>query len=639
MIIVDKHRVHSTSKVAAVVKLEARNQLQSLRQGGFESIISYKQRYTNALKAYHDQGNPEKDDSDQAMDFFHGLDNGRYTEFKVQYLNGLQVGSIVAPKDLNTIFTLANNRLKPKALAGGGYASTYATRVDHVEKKQDGKKDAKSEKTGKDKDKKQGDANQPDGKDGKPKPKGKKLECFICGNEHYASNYPHKKKLKDEQGKESGDNGGDAFVNAAWEANVFATTKTYQVNAIGLSGFCAMEVLLDNQADISVMRPDMLRELRTLKDSVQVNGVGGVQMEVREAGYLDGFFEVYASDAVKVNILSFAEVQELYPITYEPHVGFTVHLTDKDILFRKRGKMHVADFGACGMSVMATQAYTKAEIERACRVQELIRNCGYPLYQELTYMLQDGNLTHLPNLTGQDVRRAYDLFGNSSEYVRGRMTRKPVKKAIVDDDLKMDEKKQELHSDVMHVDGQRFLVTVCEPLQLTVQVAVQRESQATIGPALQGQLELLRSKGFQPVRVYIDPQSALRSMATKFENIEIDVGGAGDYVPKVDAKIRRIKERYRSIKDGLPWKLPPAMVKDLVTYVVSRINIERSAATRAWLQRCSLRECEWIFARSLAWHLEITVKCMMVPITPLDLGVCFVWLCIHAITLQVHGPL
>ena len=81
-------------------------------------------------------------------------------------MNGLQVGSIAAPKDLNTIFTLANNWLKPKALAGGGYASTYATRVDNVRKKQDGK-DAKSEKTGKDK--RQGDVNQQEGKDGKPK--------------------------------------------------------------------------------------------------------------------------------------------------------------------------------------------------------------------------------------------------------------------------------------------------------------------------------------------------------------------------------------------------------------------------------------------------------------------------------------
>jgi hypothetical protein len=103
--------------------------------------------------------------------------------------------------------------------------------------------------------------------------------------------------------------------------------------------------------------------------------------------YLDEFFEVYASDTMRVNILSFLEVEELYPITYEPHVGFMVHLPEKDILFRKRGKMHLADFADYSTSVMATQAYTKAEIERARRVQELVRNCGYPSYQELTYML------------------------------------------------------------------------------------------------------------------------------------------------------------------------------------------------------------------------------------------------------------
>jgi hypothetical protein len=112
----EKHCVHSTSEVAVIVKLEERNQLQNLRQGSFESIISYKQHYNNALKAYHDQGNLKKD---QAMDFFHGLDNGRNADFKVQYLNGLQVKSIQAPKELNKVFALANNWLKPKALAGG----------------------------------------------------------------------------------------------------------------------------------------------------------------------------------------------------------------------------------------------------------------------------------------------------------------------------------------------------------------------------------------------------------------------------------------------------------------------------------------------------------------------------------------
>jgi hypothetical protein len=58
----------------------------------------------------------------------------------------------------------------------------------------------------------------------------------------------------------------------------------------------------------------------------------------------------------------------------------------------------------------------------------------------------------------------------------------------------------------------------------------------------------------------------------------IDVGRAGDYVSKVDAKIHCIEELYRSVKAGLPWKLPPSLVKDLVTYAVSRINIHHTTA-------------------------------------------------------------
>ena len=39
-----KHKVHSASKVEVVVKLAARTQLATTRQGAFESIIAFKQR-------------------------------------------------------------------------------------------------------------------------------------------------------------------------------------------------------------------------------------------------------------------------------------------------------------------------------------------------------------------------------------------------------------------------------------------------------------------------------------------------------------------------------------------------------------------------------------------------------------------
>jgi len=181
-----------------------------------------------------------------------------------------------------------------------------------------------------------------------------------------------------------------------------------------------------------------------------VNGVGGVQLELRETGYLDIFFQVYTSTKTRVNVLSFSDVEELYPITYEPFVGFTVHTPVGDILFEKKGKLHVADFATYG-NVLATQVYTKAEMARAHAMQELVRNAGYPSYQELINLLQDGNFSHLLNLTAKDVRRAYDFFGKSTVFVRGRMTKQAVKRAIVDEDLVLEEKNLTLHSDVMHI--------------------------------------------------------------------------------------------------------------------------------------------------------------------------------------------
>jgi hypothetical protein len=106
----------------------------------------------------------------------------------------------------------------------------------------------------------------------------------------------------------------------------------------------------------------------------------------------------------------------------------------------------------------------------------------------------------------------------------------------------------------------------------------ERDTQNMLGLTLQGQLELLLSRGFIPTTVHTDPQSAFHTLVGQFPGVVIDVGGAGDYISKVDTKIRRIKELYRSVKASLPWKLPKALVKDLVAFAVARINIRRTTA-------------------------------------------------------------
>jgi hypothetical protein len=50
----------------------------------------------------------------------------------------------VAPTELNTIFNVANKWLKPKALVGGGYVSTYAMKADHIENRKEESKKGKN---------------------------------------------------------------------------------------------------------------------------------------------------------------------------------------------------------------------------------------------------------------------------------------------------------------------------------------------------------------------------------------------------------------------------------------------------------------------------------------------------------------
>jgi hypothetical protein len=177
-----------------------------------------------------------------------------------------------------------------------------------------------------------------------------------------------------------------------------------------------------------------------------------------------------------------------------------------------------------------------------------------------------------------DIKQAYELYGEPVGSVRGKMVKKKQSRAIYDGNLILDKKKQVIHTDVRHLDGQHFMITVCEPLQLLLQCPIERETALVLGNTLQNQIDLLRSRGFVLIRGQADPQSAFRSLSTKFENILIDTGGAGDYVPKVDIQIFRVKEMVRGIKATLPWKSPPVLLKDLGAFAVSRIIIKRLTA-------------------------------------------------------------
>jgi hypothetical protein len=72
---------------------------------------------------------------DIALDFFDGLDNGRYTQFKADIYNGMAAESIKAPADVNTVYKLAHQWVKTQTIQKGSSAATFVTSLDTMQEK------------------------------------------------------------------------------------------------------------------------------------------------------------------------------------------------------------------------------------------------------------------------------------------------------------------------------------------------------------------------------------------------------------------------------------------------------------------------------------------------------------------------
>jgi hypothetical protein len=348
------HKVHSITKVAAVVKRSARKEYTGIKQGPYESIIAYRERFNETLKAYAEQENPEEEEVDISMDFFDGLDNARYAAFKVSILNGLTTGAVTQPETLNEMYLLANQWVKTTGAGQTGLATTFVTKVDMPEKPAGGRKGQKKEK---EREKNKEMKEDKDGTSPKPKRDPAKVKCFECGERgHYANACPTKTDVDQPQTEK------DTSVYPTWaEYDQASTYCTFQVDLAfnpqkGSEGQALVmharlkrtEVLLDIQADVSIFHPSLLTHLEPVDREVKIAGVGGRQLVVRQTGYLDGFFREYASEEATANVLCLADVEDLYAVTYVPQEYFLVRLPGRVVQFNRQGKLYIADWAEQG---------------------------------------------------------------------------------------------------------------------------------------------------------------------------------------------------------------------------------------------------------------------------------------------------
>jgi hypothetical protein len=270
-------------------------------------------------------------------------------------------------------------------------------------------------------------------------------------------------------------------------------------------------------------------------------------------------------------------------------------MDDRDLVFKRRDGMYVADFSdwlvededrvaeihrdLCLYTVEERESlYSRKQVRNALEAGEYLRALGYPSLKDAVNIVRDGNIRNVPYGV-EDVRRFYDIYGGQVASLRGKTTKRHHSIATMEDRAaKQQITRQMLAADVMHVCGERFLVSVSSPLEVLMVKGVTNLSVQALGTGVQSHVNTLRSRGFEPERIFVDPHKSLVALQGAFPGIEIDPCGAGDHLDKVDTRIRRLKELMRSVMADLPYTLPRQLLKDLVTYGVSRLNNRSTSA-------------------------------------------------------------
>lgn len=368
------------------------------------------------------------------------------------------------------------------------------------------------------------------------------------------------------------------------------------------------EVLLDNQATKGIFgNSDLLSDITKVNSYTTFSGVGG-SLKTNLVGTFGPLgVKVHYSPNFGYNVLSFSDVEDKHEIVYSPRRSFKVSCHNgKTYEFLRR----VSGLWSCNFAgdadtvaisahkngtdpppseTVAIQTvqenesmFSRREIKAAKAARELSKRLGYPSSQDLQSMLRRGVINNSP-VTAQDVQRAERLYGPEVASLKGKT--KAVKPTVIKPIPLPKYVVTELTMlcDLMYIEGDPYLVSVTKPLGLLmVSDLMGSRSKEHIRDSLDHQLREYLAREFIITVIWTDREGAIIALRNDLMEVGIRVEPvtASRHVPGIEVRIRIIKERCRAILNSLPFLLPRSLLKYLVMYVTSRINLIPSEAVR-----------------------------------------------------------
>ena len=605
--------VHSTkfSSTPVLMNLNVENQYLALRQYKDESLLLYKRRIETTLKLFDAVGMERPSLESTVNHMMKSCNQERYKSHIKILLDKVREDGKPFPASTHELYVYLVGRVPdPRGSAAETQAidSAFVT-VDHAKGR-----------------KKPGGASAGGKAPTRP--------CILCPDSvadadklHWQSDCPYleqfhqmmlketgkpKSKDKDERKKKvayaaveeedevdaawNGDEDDD--IDAAWLT--FSETVAAAVSDKRLG---SSDILLDNAATVCIINnSELLGTISDLAVPRVVSGVGGT-MTIYQQGFLPVIGRVlYCPDFV-VSVISQSRVVKNRRLDLEyskKHDEYSVTDVASGISlnFRPSHGLYVCKFPDAAKlprndmppvaeelddpdqdDVFAMTAeqnkmlYTKRDIQAADAARNLVKALAYPSMADMFAMIKAG--ISGSTVTAKDLHRALKIYGPFIPSIQGKTTRRPTPLAP-EDVPKSLLTEQILHADLLFVDKVPFLISVSKPLGLTVASHLPGgKGAASVRKAMTHQIRQYAAQGFSVKTLVFDGEGAVAAIAGDLadQGVKLEPVPPGAHVGVCERKNRVIQDRFRAVKNGLWFVLPLILVRWLVYYCVSRINM------------------------------------------------------------------
>ena len=353
------------------------------------------------------------------------------------------------------------------------------------------------------------------------------------------------------------------------------------------------EILLATQSNCHLIgEKSMLTNIRKSDNIISVTGVTGT-LTTSMVGDMPIFGEVHYAEWCPANVLSWNIVSKKFRIVWDQvKQECRVILPNNDnIIFKERNGLYVGNFKNYLNQAFITTVtdnetvFSKREVEDAKIARDLSAKLGFPSSGILAKFLNRGGIINCP-ITSTDVRRAEHIYGKDIGAIKGKTTKRtPVDSKHETSEIKV-RVNQEIHVDIMFVEGLSFLVSVATPLTYAQITDLKgRRHTSIIYSALEEHISSLREKGFNITVLHTDGEGAIAALKEDIQRkgILFNPAGPEQHVATVERKIRHIKEIARGYICTLPYKLPLSLLPWLIKYSTYCTNIIPSSTNEEFV--------------------------------------------------------